>query len=217
MSLGFSCSQQASHKQTQTQTLRIDCLLSESFGETSGEIPVYSMYRIRSQLKKAPIALQKFCLQLLWNELVKANAAYQQATGNKWNCLTSNNLIAALEKFDDVLSDMIYKRKRLVEEENLLIEAKNIAGKIIKDWFENNFTNLLYDMNKSIPWPILCRLRQGLHDYIIKSYNPFSISLEAMIVDVAKEKGYENDGSVEDLWKKMGGKIFTKKADDLDD
>ncbi len=210
--MSLSCSQSTS--QSQCHSLRCLQSLSESYGESSGDIPVYSMHRIKTYLKRVPMQLGEYCVKLLQAELIKANAIYQAESGNAWSCLTSHNLVHAFEKFDDALSDMIEKRKSLPDEKIQLEAEKAAALKIIQQWFEDNFENLLYDMKGYIPWPILSRLRKDLHAWVLKSYNPFTLELETLIIEVAAEKGYGSSKDVEGLWKKMGGKIFTKKEDE---
>jgi hypothetical protein len=191
------------------------------FGETSGEIPMYSLHRIKRMMRRQPIAISPELLGLLLQNLISANADYKDASGNDWNCLTSENLVDAIEATNEMVEQGINGIKDIPKElaqmrDQLLakLHRGRVANiKLIQKWFERNFDSLLYDMKSKIPWAVVCRLRRDLGYWIATKVNPFGKNIEEMVLEVAKEAGVVADDP-EEAWEKMGGKIFTKAETD---
>ncbi len=209
LSCGLRVSVQVMQKLTPT--------LRQAIGETSGEIPVYSLHRIKGMMKRQPIQISDELRMLLLQNLLLANEEYKTASGNDWNCLTSNNLVDAIEATDGNL-------RRSIEATRLPTQYARIAERLfaklhegrtsnvttIQQWFESNFDSLLYDMRSNIPWAVVCRLRRNLGYWIATKANPFGQDIEEMILEVGKENGVDTDDP-EEAWEKMGGKVFKKK------
>jgi len=193
--------------------------LKQSVGETSGDIPLYSLHRIRKKLsKRDSIEVSAEIKTLLVRNLIKANKVYKEESGNDWSCLTSNNLVEAIEEVDCQLEASIDGLEDIPEEfqtsKEVLLRVlhaeRKKTVKVIQSWFENNFDELLYDMRGNVPWAIVCRLRRNLGQWIVRVSNPFLEDIEEMILSVSEEAGVSTDDT-EDAWRQMGGKIFKKK------
>lgn len=194
--------------------------LSQSFGETSGDIPIYSLHKIKRWMKANPIRINHDLRMLLTKQLIAENRKYRAESGNQWNCLTSNNLVSAVNSIDQYLlkninggsADLANHAEELAANlKERLLEKKNEVIKTIKKWFRNNYDLLHYGMDGKIPWAIVKRLQANLSVWILKNSNPFSQDINEMVLDVAREdKDYEgNDPEV--AWELMGGTVFTKK------
>lgn len=204
-----------------TQKLKLSTTIRQVIGETSGEIPLYSLHRIKNMLRKQPIQVSQEFQAILLENLVFANTVYKEESGNDWNCLTSSNLVDAIEGVDteikegiesinDIPKELAVMRGKLLTK---LHEKREKDVVVIEKWFENNFDSLLYDMSKNIPWAIVCRLRRDLGYWIATKVNPFGKDIEEMVLEVASESGIKSDDP-EEAWEKMGGKIFKKKVAD---
>ncbi len=200
-------------------TQKISPTIRQSIGETSGEIPVYSLHRIKGMLRRQSISVSPELRMLLLQNIVLANVEYKATTGNDWNCLTSTNLIDAIEATDANLRKSIdatilpkeyagIRAQLLVK----LHQGRESNVTIIQQWFEDNFDSLLYDMRGNIPWAIVCRLRRNLGYWIATKTNPFGQDIEEMILEVGKENGVDTDDP-EMAWEHLGGKIFKKRVD----
>lgn len=201
------------------QEIRADQTLSMSFGETWGDIPVYSLHRIKNLLKRIGINLSAELQKQLVAKLFEANQKYRQDSGNKYNCLTSNNLVWAIEQVDAELTQVISIMHSEAVQQNalaadqlkaVLTQKKIETITVIGDWFSTNYEKLIYDMGGHIPWPILQGLQQSLMIWKIGHINPFAQNIEQMIVETATGQGIEADNA-EDAWEAMGGKLFSKK------
>lgn len=192
--------------------------LRQTVGETSGDIPLYSLHRIKTVLQKKMIPIPSGVVTSLQISLVAANAVYRQESGNKWNCLTSHNLVDAIERVDAKLAGAltVAKMKRPEdtqsdeEYQKLLDQGREKYIKKIQLWFEENYEELLYDIGGKIPWPIIKRLQQNLTSWIAGVINPFAEDIEAMVLMVAKSEGVITDDP-ETAWEAMGGQVFQRK------
>jgi len=192
--------------------------LSVGFGETSGDIPLYSMHRISRRLQQKPPEIPDSLIRILSQSLIAANAVYRQNTGNNWNCLTSNNLVGAIGHVDRKLAGvMTVTRMRRPEDLETDQELKELLDKqrqeylgLIKGWFKENYDELLYITNGKIPWAIIRRLERGLASWISGVINPFSEDIDQMVLMVAKEEGVIAE-SPEEAWQSLGGHLFRKR------
>jgi len=203
-----------SQRMTQSPTLR------QAVGDTGGDIPLYSLHRIRRLMAKQPPAVNEQLRTWLTQSLIAANLEYKEDTENDWSCLTSNNLVGAFETTNATISDAIDGIKDLPNEHSSLrgkLLEKLHTGReanvlIMKQWFSDNFDSLRYDMSSKIPYPIVLQLRRNLGKWIAGASNPFDQDIEEMILDVAKQEGLHTDNP-EEAWKRMGGKLARRKEE----
>lgn len=189
-----------------------------SFGETFGDIPTYSLHRIKNMMVKKQIGIGKELEQILIGCLLEANEKYKKDSGNDWSCLTSNNLTDAIEAMGNKVDEVINNVDNCPRETKIimfavkkkLIEKRDANIKLVSNWFFDNYDDLLYIKSGKIPWPIIKKLRAGLALWIGKAANPFREDIEKVILEVAKENGLKNR-SADAAWKAMGGKLFTEK------
>lgn len=193
--------------------------LSQVFGDSSGDIPVYSLHRISRLLRTKPMAVSPQLGLLIKRSLISANQIYKEESGNDWSCLTSSNLVEVINELENEIKVIneagvasIPKEFRVQIKVSREFFDKKRAECIIvvKKWFEENYNALLYDMNGKIPWPVIQRLRRNLGVWILGVTNPFDQDIGEMICEVATDAGITTDNP-EDAWEAMGGKLFTKE------
>ena len=202
----------------QAATLQQHLVLREQIGETSGDIPLYSLHRIKGLLKKQPIRVSKELQILLMRNLIAANQMYKAESGNDWSCITSQTLVAAIDAPDRQIAETIDRINDIPREfaaaKGKILAKLHEAGKqsiqTMQQWFEVNFQDLLYDMDGKIPWLIVLQLRRNLGIWITTTTNPFGEDIEDMILGVATQNGVVAEDA-EDAWEKMGGTVFGKK------
>lgn len=199
--------------------LTIGATLKQSIGESAGDIPMYSLHRIRRVWGKHPMGVGRKMAELLLKCLVEANEVYKQESGNhKWNCLTSNNLVWAIDLFEErlaelagyVASDERMKREGKPAADYLDDKSKRSVEKV-KSWFDTHSDDLIYDMSGAVPWDVVRHLQASLSVWIGGNLNPFTQDINTMVLEVAKKRGVELDDP-EDAWIKMGGRLFTDKS-----
>ena len=200
-----------------TQRVAMRQSLRQSFGETIGDIPMYSLHRIRNLFHKGRgPRIGEDLAQLLTTMLLNANQQYKDDSGNDWSCLTSNNLVDAIESLDEELETAIESMrvgqpreclrgaKQLIEQAH---GARSSMLEAIRIWFADNTENISYDMNGKVPWFVVRSLRKSLSSWALKNENPFSEDIGDAIISIAKDNGIETNDP-ETAWEKMGGTIF---------
>lgn len=206
-----------------SQSLKLELTLF--LGETIGDIPVYSLHRIKNLLTKMPMSVSGEMKIILQRQLTEAKKTYKEESGNDWNCLTSHNLIQAIDGADQEAVGIIEKSlvgqpreciEQVAELKKHFLKLKDEQIAIIKKWFEENYDQLLYDMDGKIPWGVIQKLRRNLSVWIAGTGNLFYADIKDAIIDVARECGIETE-NVEDAWRKMGGKLFRNREKDKND
>lgn len=197
--------------------LKIEPKLTLFIGELSGDIPIYSLHRIKNFIEKNPINISNELENMLIRNLISENNTYKTDTGNDWSCLTSNNLVDAIDDISREITNIISKGIESYPLEfsnsiqfikNKLDNKKEEDVKKIQEWFFNNYEFLLYDISKKIPYPIIKKLRSNLALWVTKKINPFNEDINDFVIDVAKDYSGINYSNSEDAWKSMGGKLF---------
>jgi len=213
MSLSLSLSQSLS------QRAEIVVSITCSFGETGGDIPVYSLHKIASLLKREPIELSKELVNILRRSLLQANRTYKEESGKDWNCLTSNNLVTAIEHTQKMVAainaDGIKQLPQELQSQRAAVKAifdrkRDECMTKIKKWFETHYDKLLYITDGRIPWIVVQKLRSNLGLWISGAANPFTQDITEFVMEVAKEKGIRAS-TPEDAWEAMGGQLFGGK------
>ncbi len=118
--------------------------MAQRVGETSGDIPLYSLHRISNALRRHPPPLSPELLRMLSCRLIAANSEYREESGNNWNCLTPTNLIDALEELDGDIKNTIKKATTITRElsqaeeriKQALEARRKIAMQTAKEWFD---------------------------------------------------------------------------------
>lgn len=208
MSLSCGMSQRIELRQEQSFT---------PFGDEAGDIPVYSLHRIRRRLDYRLMGISHSVTLRLVRHLLKANEKFVEETGKNWKCLSTKNFIEAMEGLEEELVDYIdryesvpveYRKDALVLAAFLREKAQAEVDKI-KSWFDKNYDDLRYNMEGKIPWPIVQRLRRDFSRWALGFANPFSMDIEEMIMEVAEE-GQVPAEDAQEAWVRMGGAIFSK-------
>jgi hypothetical protein len=108
-----------------------------------------------------------------------------------------------------MILEMIGKKERTADETNKLNADRELMITMIQQWFEVNYTSLLYDMDKKIPWAVIARMRRNLGQWVLGAFNPFQMNVETLIFEVAEEQGLKGKFvDMDDAWEQMGGKPF---------
>lgn len=207
MSLGLSCGLRQVIQQKLLLTVQ------QVFGESSGDIPLYSLHRIKNMMRKKPIAVSDQIVRMLIKNLFQANQDFREERRSTWYCLTANYFIEAISNIDGQLADMIEKtdlpQNRPHFREKIL-EAMHVkrqeAVQTIKQWFLDNHDDLIYVMGRKIPWPIVLRLRANIKIWVTNADNPFDQPIEEMILEVGQSEGLQANDA-EEVWKIMGGEL----------
>lgn len=193
--------------------------LGLAVGETSGDIPIYSLHKIKNFFVKQPIQIDKSLRAILFQELLRANKVYRKESGNKWNCLTSLNLVNAIERLNDKIKSTIDLAQTNQDEvpgiDKLIAHMHNVREKnieLIRNWFYHHYEEIRYDTSGNIPWAVVCRLRSDLAKWKLGVSNPFYKDIEEMILEVAGDQGLETSFMTAfEAWEKMGGQLNVKK------
>jgi hypothetical protein len=201
----------------QCVVVRQEVALRQMVGETSGDIPLYSLHRIKNLFRKQPPTIDGKLKELLLQNLIAANRDYKEASGNDWSCLTSQNLVDAIDETDREIAETIRNihdipREYAAVKDKILAklnEAREANVAVMKQWFDGHFDDLFYNMDGKIPWPVVCQLRRSLGQWIAGHANPFDQDIEDMVLEVADHEGI-SAANAEDAWESMGGTVFTK-------
>lgn len=214
--MGLSLS--LSPRQTLLQS-QVICL-KQSIGETVGDIPLYSLHRIKGLLQRESPALSPELRRELERAIIRGNRRYQEESGNRrWSCLTSNNLVEAIGEFDAHIGVSIAQVETSVPDDqtatkqailDCLRTKRAQTVETVKVWFDARSDRLLYDMSGKIPWAIVLRLRRSLSAWIAGAADVFKSDIEDTILEVAHEQGVHSDDP-EDAWERMGGTVFTNE------
>lgn len=198
-----------------SQSFELSCSLAQFIGEGSGDIPIYSLHRLRRLVKTIPMPVSPELQTMFLRAAIEANTDYRAESGNDWYCLTSSYLVTALETLETRLRDIndIAVSTQAKQLRPLLEKALETARikciHSIRDWFETNYESLLYRTDGSVPWPVVMRLRKDLRAWSWGATDPFGQSIGDMVMEVAEEQGLRCEDP-ESAWKAMGGKIKEK-------
>ena len=105
--------------QVQALSVRQSQSLLQSLGETIGDIPIYSLHRIKKLINKSGINISDDMKLLLLQKLIEANQQYKEESGNDWSCLTSNNLTTAIENTEHAANEAIEANEAKIGVETL--------------------------------------------------------------------------------------------------
>ncbi len=200
------------------QSVRLTQSLSNSFGETIGDIPLYSLHRIKNLLLRESPELSRELRASLERAIIRANQRYQEESGNRrWSCLTSNNLVEAIEEFDAEIGKVIEQLQAMPGDNptfkqvviGAMANKRVVTVAHVKTWFDARSDRILYDTSGKVPWFVVQRLRRDLACWIAGAANPFQADIDDAILEIAEENGVVAD-SPQEAWKGMGGTIFTK-------
>lgn len=198
-------------------SVQVKVTLTLSFGETVGDIPLYSLHRIKALLWDESPNLSRELHTALVGAIIRGNRKYREDSGRRWACLTSNNLAGALDEFDQGLARTISKVEAMPDDYpaikravlNRLQAQRQATVDSVKRWFDERSERLLYDMRGKVPWSVVTRLRRDLGRWVAGAADPFKADIGDTVLEIARQEGIHVD-TAEDAWKRMGGTIFTK-------
>ncbi len=175
--------------------------------ETIGELELLSLHRVKNRINSMGVHPQ--VRKRLIYEFVRENQDYRTKTGKKWSCITPDSLDGAVDKVNDYLIKQVKTGIATIEDTRIrelmdrkMSEQVDVQMGIIKQWFVDNYEDILYNMERKIPYIIVKRMRETLSMWALDNINPFGQSIEKLIEDTAESigmniKGY---GSYENIW-----------------
>ncbi len=183
--------------------------------DRTGEIELISLHKVKHRI--ASLGVNNELKGYLVDQLLKENEAYRVQSKSQKYCLTPDGIDNATYNTRIFLEDQFSVVKHdfgdleaMALFESSVLPAIETNVSIIKHWFADNYDNLFYDTNGSIPWPIVQRMRGEFVSWA-EGKSTFDTPIIEIIEEVATDKGYDtsNYDSYEDLWVEL--KKFTKK------
>jgi len=175
-------------------------------GDTCGDIPLYSLHRISKRLTAASVGVNQEMIKKVIQEIIEANLRFQERTEKKWNCLTSNDLDLAILTLDESLAEtinVIFSDQPKVVTDKLNENRKDCL-KRIRNFFYNNYDNLLYNTDGKIPWVVVRMLHRKLKVWTLGTCNPFEEDMIDFLQEIAVEQKIDISGlDDEDVWSKL--------------
>ena len=173
---------------------------------TSGDLELLSLHRIKNRIGGLDVNEQ--VRRKLVEELVIANDGYRESSGNNWMCLTPSLLESSVEGVNVFLNRharlvaSVTKDKRL--QDMARKQVKSIYDKM-RGWFSQNYDELLYDMSRRIPYPIVRKMRDRFRLWATENIAIFSEPIGDLIKEAAVDEGLNPDDykEVEDLWAEL--------------
>lgn len=89
---------------------------------------------------------------------------------------------------------------------------------VMKQWFVDNYDELIYDTNGNIPYGVVLALRKRLGKWAAGLQTDFTEPMTDIIEEVIREAGKDPDSysSHEAMWESLGGKLRKVKEEDED-
>lgn len=175
--------------------------------ETSGDLELLSLHRIKNRLPTMQV--HEAVKRKLATELIRENQEYQRAAKNKKMCITPTALDNAVYATEDFLAEQMNLGLATVDDLTrrtafhrlMSQQLKNQEG-VIRNWFSDNYDQLIYDMQAKIPWPIVVRMREKLGQWALGNTNPFNQPIEDLISETTYSVGLNPDNydSPEEMW-----------------
>ena len=193
-----------SHRIEQTQSL---VLTQKMPFEQAGDFALFSLHRIKHRIPTMKI--DSSVRQKLIYEFIAGNKEYRAETGNNWMCITPNYLDGAVNETHEYIEKITNEALDSLGNPNLVARLKprfdekvDSQSKIMKRWFVDNYDDLIYRMDKPIPYPIVMKLRSKLSLWALENINPFSQPIGEFLEDVAKDIGLNlaNYSDTFELW-----------------
>lgn len=193
--------------------------IRETFGDTIGDIPIFSYYALVRMMEEDPIRISGALLVFFKNALKQASdhnrMVFLNRTGKVWACIAPDDFISIHTRvgalFDEVEKETVRKYvgvfHKVDVERRLQIERRELL-KIIKGWFYGHFGDFVYKSYARIPDPVIQYLYDCLGAWIFDEKNLFAEDIEEMIIKVARSEDIKDIKDAEDAWKKMGGVLL---------
>ena len=145
----------------------------------------------------------------LVSELLRENAEYRKNAGNRRMCITPDSLDNSVYETKEFLKYQAELGLGTLDDlqlkevcRGLMQEQINNQTGIIREWFHENYEDIIYDMNSRIPWPIIVRMRERLGRWALENTNPFNESIGSLIEETMGYVGLNPDNydSHEEMW-----------------
>jgi hypothetical protein len=189
------------------ELLQLQCLPFD----TSGEIELLSLHRIRSGLagRLPPMDVHPQIQRKLINELLRENKLYQEEHRCKRFCITPISLDVAVNHTQDYLKGIMNQGLATLDDESrreafrrVMTQQVNAKTDTMKTWFYDNYDSLIYNTNSKIPYPIVIKMREQLGKWALEHTNPFHQPIGILIEDTIKGIGLnpKDYDSREEMW-----------------
>ena len=180
--------------------------------DISGDLELLSLHRIKNKIPS--MRVHEYVRKRLISELISENSEYREIHNNKRLCITPTGLDNSVDKTYNHLKEQVdisiepisLDQVRLAERlRDKLYGKVEDQTKVIKDWFSNNYDELIYDTHSRIPYPIVMKMRERFGRWAMGSTNSFNEPIEDLIEETARTNGINpvEYASPEELWKKL--------------
>lgn len=179
--------------------------------EVAGDFSLFSLHRIRHRIPSMKVDTN--VRKKLVNELFLANKEYRAKSGNNWMCITPNYLDISVDKTKKYMQEVSNSALSDFGDTDLALRLKikfdekvEDQNRLIKSWFVDNYDDLIYKMDKPIPYPVVMKLRSQLSLWSLENTNPFNQPIGDFLEDIAIDIGldYRNYDSTQGLWDAIG-------------
>jgi hypothetical protein len=190
---------------------RMGLHLSQYIYETSGELELLSLHRIKNRISSLDV--DPDVKDRLVSELIRENQAYRRDHNNKWSCITPiglDNAVSGTRKFLEEHVELGFGTLDNGELQEVLRQqmysAVDVQEKKIKEWFYRHYEEIIYDTSRRIPYPVLMQMRGQLGLWAMKNTNPFQQPIEDLVSDAARSVGLDPDkyATPENVWEALG-------------
>jgi hypothetical protein len=130
--------------------------------------------------------------------LINENAKYREETSSKRMCIVPSGLDMCVNNTRDFLrseadsgiSTVAVDNPQLAEgARSLLYGQVDSQIDIVRNWFSDNYDELLYDTNGNIPFPIIMKMRGELGRWALKEISSFDRPMTELIEESIRDGG----------------------------
>src|SRR3989338_5784223 len=152
--------------QMQTQTMSLRLGLYQLQLQTIGEIPLFSLHKIRRVWARKHPAIGDPLSRIFLDFVFSYNEKFKKKTGKDWNCVTLDGMRFSVSDTAEMLEKMIFENsKGLSISEKELLGMKNAQVGLISEWFEENYNMILYSTGSKLPWVFVLYLKGKLSQW----------------------------------------------------
>jgi hypothetical protein len=175
-----------------------------------GDVELFSLHRIKGRIKTLDV--HPLTRGKLVRRLLEENSDYRERHHCRKFCVTFGGLETSFEDTIEYLREQAKLGLTTVDNSGLreilgarireLIDAQGVK---IRQWFEDNYDELIYDQSAQIPFPIIVQMRKRFSAWALGNIGISSESIYPLIEKAAREVGINPDTylSYEALWEDL--------------
>jgi hypothetical protein len=175
--------------------------------ETVGDIELYSLHRIRTQLPT--LGVHERTRQFLLRRLLAENAHYREQGRHGKYCVTGEHIENATNETMEFLKNEADLGLATILEEPTRDKVKAFMESKLKEqetkikaWFTENWDALYYNMDSKLPWPIVQQLRRKLQGWAAGNAGAWYQDIGEFTQEVGNVNGlqFNSETPPEELW-----------------